>query len=138
MTYSDDVRSVRSADRIELFRFDGPQVTYAYASGTRGLTYDAISYTPLDGLRRSATGSTSSGDKRTLTVTMSGDCDLATDYAYGTPPRTLRLRVYEYQRRSTEAVLIWDGDVTDVRARGTELEVRSASRAGSDSARPTV
>lgn len=130
MTYADDVTSARSGDAIELYRFDGPQISYTHTSGTRAHTFalDALVYAPLAGLRRSGVGASSSGDKRTLTVTMSGTCALATDYVYGTPPRSLRLRVYQLQRKSVEAVLIWDGDVTAVAAKGTEIDLRSSSQ----------
>lgn len=134
MTYADDVRSQRSADRVDLYRFDGPQIVYAYTSGTRAVTVASVTYTPLAGLRRSALGESSSSDKATLTVSMSGACDLASDYAYTIPPRSLRLRVYEYQRRSAEAALVWDGDATAIMARGSttkvgkEIEVRASGR----------
>lgn len=130
MTYADDVTSARSGDAIELYRFDGPQISYTHTSGTRAHTFtlDSLVYAPLAGLRRSGVGASSSGDKRTLTVTMSGACALATDYVYGTPPRSLRLRVYQLQRKSVEAVLIWDGSVTAAAAKGTEIELRSSSQ----------
>jgi uncharacterized phage protein (TIGR02218 family) len=127
VTWAADVASQRSGDRMDLYRFDGPQTVYAYTSGTAGRSFDGNVYVPLAGLRRSAVGSSSSSDKKTLTVTMSGGCDLATDYAYTTPPRSLRLRIYEFQRNSGAARLVWDGDVTDVRPFGAEIELRSSS-----------
>ena len=136
MTYAADVASQRSADKIELYRFDGPLLTYSYTSGTRSITYAAIVYAPLAGLRRSARGASSSADKAALTATMSGACDLATDYAYAVPPRSLRLRIYEQQRGSTSTQLVWDGDVVACSAKGTEIELRSESQLSSRLATP--
>lgn len=136
MAYADDVTSIDDADRIDLYRFDGPQVTYAHTSGTRAITVATIDYAPLAGLRRGPIGASSSSDKKTLTVTMSGACDLAVAYAYTTPPRSLRLRIYEYQRNSAAAVLVWDGEVTAVSARGLEIEVRSSSQLSEKLATP--
>jgi uncharacterized phage protein (TIGR02218 family) len=140
VTYAADVASVRAADKIELYRFTGPQISYLYSSGTRSVTTgidgSPLTFTPLAGLRRSARGASSSNDKAALTVTMSGACDLATDYAYATPPRSLRLRVYEYQRASAAAQLVWDGDVVACSATGTEIEVRSESQLSSRLATP--
>ena len=136
MTWASDVESQRSADKEELYLFNGPQIVYAYTSNDASRTYDGNTYAPRAGLRRSARGASSSADQKTLIVTMRGDCDLATDYAYGVPLRSLRLRVYEFQRTSAAAVLVWDGDVTDVTPDGDEIEIRSASILGEKMSTP--
>lgn len=138
MTYALDVASSRRGDAQELYRFDGPQVSYTYTSGTRSHTFalDGLVYAPLAGLKRTGRGSSSSADKTTVTVTFSGNCDLATDYAYGTPPASLRLRIYELQRYSLGYQLVWDGDVVACSAKGVLVEMRSTSQLAERMASP--
>lgn len=130
MAYYDDEASVADGAPTELYDFTAPATSYRYTSAAAAVTYGGNSYTPAPGLRRSAVGAGTTQANASLTVAMRSAESLIQAFGFGSPPRSLRLRVYRQQATSGETVTIWDGVVVAITSRGAMAELRSTSQVG--------
>lgn len=128
MAYADDERSTRDGDPRELVEFLGPQIAYRYSLGDE-IVHEGHVYSPLP-ISLSPVGVSGTVDPPALDVRLPVSANVVTDYGFGSPPRTLRLRVHRRQTRSAEWRVIWDGVVVGVKPSGRWAVVRSESQVG--------
>lgn len=129
MANHDDEISARAGDVVEGHEYIGPQVSYRYCTGTDAVVIGGQLFAPAVA-RRSALSTGGTQDTPALTVTLPVTAQLVIDYAFTTPPRSLRHRVHRRQARSAESVIVWDGQVVAFTPRGREAEVKSTSQLG--------
>lgn len=130
MAYIDDEASAADGDVVELFEFEGPQISYRYTSSAAAFVYLGNSYAPAPGLTRSALGDGTPADAKALVVKLRCSEAVVIDYGFGTPPRSLRLRAHRVQRNSGAAYTIWDGAVVAISPKGGMADLRSVSQLG--------
>ena len=130
MTYLSDEQSVSDGSRTELYEFIGSGQTWRYTSAAASVSYAAQTWTPAPGLSRSVAGAGATRDTASLTVTMRAAEGVVAAYGFGSPPMSLRLKVYVRQELSAAARVIWDGDVVAIAPRGSMATLRSVSQVG--------
>lgn len=130
MAYYDDESSTQLGAPVELYDFTAPTTSYRYTSGPASVVYSSNTYTPVSGLSREAVGTASTQSGTALLVRLAVSSGVVQAFGFGSPPRSLRLRVYRQQPNSGTYQTIWDGAVVACRSLGEVAELRSVSQVG--------
>lgn len=130
MSYDSDESSVATGEPQEGYEFIGSATTWRYASGLASVTIDGNAYAPLAGLRRGSISLGTTRDTPTLMVDLPITAQVVQHYAFSTPPRSLRLKVYRQQTNSAEWIVAWDGEVRGISVKGNMATVSVPSALG--------
>lgn len=136
MTYLDDELSVSDGSRTELFEFIGPGTTWRRTSAAADVVYSGNTYTARAGLRAGVIAIGATSEAAALELTLPVSDAVVSAYGFGSPQRSLRLKVIWLQERSATAQTVWDGEVIAISPTGAMAAVRSVSQVGARMSTP--
>lgn len=110
MTYLSDDQSVHDGAPIELYKFEGPTSAFDffYTSHYEDVEYNGDVYTAIP-VEREAVESGTSNDPPELVVRLPASADIAQQYVFRTPPRTLDLTIYRMHLPTDQVPVLWTG-----------------------------
>jgi uncharacterized phage protein (TIGR02218 family) len=126
MTYATDTVSIQGSAPVELYEFVTPVATYRYTSFDTDFTYAANVYTSLAGLVRSSIEVNAATEAQELQVSMPVSTPFIQQNMFSLP-RTITCRVRILQRVSAEAVIAWQGLITNFSISGRTAQVHVPS-----------
>jgi len=130
VTYLDDELSTSDGSRTELFEFIGPGTTWRRTSAAADVVYGGNTYTARAGLRAGVIGIGTTSESAALELSLPVSDAVISAYGFGSPQRSLRLKVIWLQERSGAAETVWDGEVIAISPVGAMASLRSVSQVG--------
>lgn len=126
MTWFDDEQSVHDGGPVELYQITTPTQTFRLTSHTQDISFMSQTW-KRSSIQRGKIDQASDASVSSLQLSIDTNENISDELLSEIPEHDIQLTLYRYHPETANSIVIWDGPITSVSAKGENVQVEIPS-----------